>query len=129
MSGMGIELIYRAVASLAGLRVQALTAPEIVQRALSRECVLCDEALDLFCGMLGTTAGNLALTLGAQGGVYIGGGIVPRLGERFDQSSFRARFEAKGRYAQYLGSIPTFVITMAHPTLLGVAAILRQRLA
>ena len=68
MSGMGIELIYRAIAGLAGLKVEALSAPEIVRRASSRECPLCDEALDLFCGMLGTAAGNLALTLGGAGG-------------------------------------------------------------
>ncbi|RJX32638.1 MAG: glucokinase [Oxalobacter sp.] len=126
MSGMGIELIYRAVSVLSGVNRDPLAAPEIVRRALTHACPICDETLELFCGMLGTVAGNLALTLGAQGGIYIGGGIVPRLGERFDQSCFRQRFEAKGRYAQYLGGIPTFVITMAHPTLLGVSAILQE---
>jgi glucokinase len=52
--------------------------------------------LDLFCALLGGFAGNVALTLGSRGGVFIGGGIVPRLGERFFQSEFRRRFEAKG---------------------------------
>ena len=64
----------------------------------------------MFCGFLGSVAGDLALTLGARGGVYIGGGIVPRLGARFDESPFRARFEAKGRFASYLQRIPTWVI-------------------
>jgi len=64
--------------------------------------------LELFCGALGTAAGNLAITLGARGGVYIGGGIVPRLGNFFDRSNFRGRFEAKGRFSDYLAAIPTW---------------------
>lgn len=68
------------------------------------------EAVALFCGFLGSVAGNLALTLGARGGVYIGGGIVPRLGESFKDSPFRQRFEAKGRFSSYLRPIPTWVI-------------------
>jgi glucokinase len=79
--------------------------------------------------MLGTAAGNLAITLGATGGVYIGGGIVPRLGDLFMQSSFRQRFEAKGRFANYLAAIPTFLITAEYPAFLGVSAILSEKLS
>jgi glucokinase len=80
------------------------------------------EALTLFCALLGSVAGNLALTLGAHGGVYIGGGIVPRLGAWFDASPFRARFEAKGRFAPLLQGIPVWVITAdTSPALLGAA--------
>jgi glucokinase len=79
--------------------------------------------------MLGTVAGNLAVTLGAQGGIYIGGGIVPRLGERFAASSFRSRFEQKGRFAAYLAQVPTFVITADYPAFLGVSALLADKLA
>ena len=80
------------------------------------------EALTMFCAVLGTVAGNLALTLGAHGGVYVGGGIVPRLGAWFDSSPFRERFEAKGRYKSYLAAIPVWVITSAQsPALLGAA--------
>ena len=68
------------------------------------------QAVDMFCGFLGSVAGDLALTLGALGGIYIGGGIVPRMGERFDASPFRARFEDKGRFKTYLQKIPTWVI-------------------
>jgi len=71
--------------------------------------------------MLGSVAGNLALTLGAQGGVYIGGGIIPRLGDIFDRSPFRARFEAKGRFAAYLAEIPTYLMLSPTPALLGAA--------
>jgi len=76
----------------------------------------------MFCAMLGTVAGNLALSLGAQGGVYIAGGIVPKLGSRFAESAFRERFEAKGRMRPYLASIPTYVITHRLPAFLGCAA-------
>jgi glucokinase len=128
LSGAGVELIYRALSHRAG-RPDNLTAPEISRRALSGECALCDEVLEAFCGMLGTIAGNLAVTLGAQGGVYIGGGIVPRLGERFLQSSFRRRFEQKGRFSAYLAQVPTYVITAEYPAFLGVSAILSEKLA
>jgi glucokinase len=67
--------------------------------------------------------------LGAQGGVYIGGGIVPRLGERFHRSCFRRRFEQKGRLAGYLSQIPTYVITAAYPAFIGVSAVLAEKLS
>lgn len=128
LSGAGVELIYRALSERAG-RPGSLAAPEISRRALSGECALCDEVLEAFCGMLGTAAGNLAITLGAQGGVYIGGGIVPRLGERFDRSSFRRRFGQKGRFSGYLAQVPTYVITADYPAFLGVSAILSEKLS
>jgi glucokinase len=128
LSGVGIELIYRALAHHTGEPGLELGAPEIVRRALAAECALCDQVVEAFCGMLGTVAGNLAITLGAQGGIYIGGGIVPRLGERFAASSFRSRFEQKGRFVNYLAQVPTFVITAEYPAFLGVSAILAERL-
>ncbi len=129
LSGVGIELIYRALAHLAGRPDDKPGVAEIVRRALGQECALCDQAIETFCGMLGTVAGNLAITLGAQGGIYIGGGIVPRLGERFVQSSFRSRFEQKGRFVNYLAEVPTFIITAEYPAFLGVSAILADKLA
>ena len=78
----------------------------------------------MFCAALGTTAANLAITLGARGGLYIGGGIVPKLGDYFERSSFRARFEHKGRFSFYLAAIPTFVILAEYPALRGLAAAL-----
>lgn len=80
------------------------------------------EALQIFCAILGSVAGNLALTLGARGGVYVGGGIVPRLGAWFDGSPFRERFEAKGRFRGLLADIPVWVIMATQsPALLGAA--------
>jgi len=129
LSGVGIELIYRALVAQRGHAEPALAAPEIARRALAGECPLCDDAIEFFCTMLGTIAGNLGVTLGATGGIYIGGGIVPRLGERFDRSGFRPRFEEKGRFHQYLAAIPTYVITAEYPAFVGVSAILSERLA
>jgi glucokinase len=97
-------------------------AAEVTEAALSGRLPQAVETLDQFCALLGSVAGNLALTLGARGGVYIGGGIVPRLGDRFAQSPFRARFEAKGRFSAYLQAIPVWVITSAQsPALTGAA--------
>ena len=129
LSGAGIELLYRALASIQGQPDEGLDAATISTRALAGDCALCVQAIDVFCGMLGTVAGNLAITLGAQGGVYIGGGIVPRLGEHFDRSAFRQRFEQKGRFVSYLAQVPTFVITAEYPAFIGVSAILADRLA
>ncbi|MNS96912.1 Glucokinase [compost metagenome] len=106
-----------------------LPAAEITRRALAGESQLCDDVIEAFCCMLGTVAGNVAVTLGALGGIYIGGGIVPRLGARFDRSGFRARFERKGRFANYVSQVPTFVITAQYPAFLGASAILSEKLA
>ncbi len=129
LSGVGIELMYRALVAQRGHEEPVLSAPEIARRALTGECPLCDDVIEHFCTMLGTIAGNLGVTLGATGGIYIGGGIVPRLGERFDRSGFRARFEEKGRFHHYLAAIPTYVITAEYPAFVGVSAILSERLA
>ncbi len=123
LSGSGIELIYR---SLSG---QPLGAAEITRRALDGSCADCLRAVECFCAVLGTVAGNVALTLGATGGMYIGGGIVPRLGTLFAQSPFRARFEAKGRLGAYVARIPTYLITEEYPAFLGVSAMLAERMA
>jgi glucokinase len=80
------------------------------------------EAVGMFCAMLGTVAGNLALTLGSRGGVYIAGGIVPKLGALFDGELFRQRFEAKGRFAPAMARVPTVAVLHPHAGLLGAAA-------
>jgi len=129
LSGPGLELIYRALAERAGVRAAAgLSAPEITRRALAGSDAVCVETLDTFCAILGTAAANVAVTLGALSGIYIGGGIVPRLGTYFDRSPFRARFEDKGRFSAYLAQIPTWVITADDATFQGVSAILAAQL-
>jgi glucokinase len=128
LSGPGLELIHRALAARAGLAPPTLAAPEITRRALEDGEPLARETLDAFCAMLGTAAANLAVTLGALGGIYIGGGIVPRLGAYFDTSPFRARFEDKGRFSDYVKAIPTYVITAEQATFVGASAILAAQL-
>ncbi|MBK6595082.1 MAG: glucokinase [Burkholderiales bacterium] len=128
LSGSGIELIFRALTDRAGLPERVLDAPEITRLALDGTDVLCKETIDVFCSILGTAAANLAVSQGAFGGIYIGGGIVPRLGLYFDQSPFRARFEDKGRFTDYMKGIPSFVITATDATLVGAAVILASQL-
>ena len=123
LSGSGLEAIHRV---LCGAQ---LAAPEITARALAGSDAACRETVDQFCAVLGCVAGNVALTLGAGGGMYIGGGIVPRLGPLFDASPFRRRFEDKGRLQPWLARIPTWLITEDYPALRGVAAMLADRIA
>ena len=131
-SGPGLELIHAALSERDGRTAAGLSAPlaapEITRRALDDGDALCTETLEAFCAILGTAASNLAVTLGALGGVYIGGGIVPRLGEWFDRSPFRARFEDRGRFSGYVQAIPTFVVTAEHATFMGASAILAAQL-
>ena len=128
LSGRGLELIYRALCERAGAVPQALSAADVTTLALADGCALCVEAVDCFCAIFGSVTGNVAMTLGTLGGIYIGGGIVPRLGPLFAQSQFRRRFEDKGRLAGYLERVPTYVIIAEHPTFLGLSAILAQLL-
>jgi glucokinase len=126
-AGPGIEVIYRALAARDKKRV-TFDSSDVVKRALEGE-PLAAESVDVFCGILGTFAGNIAVTLGALGGIYIGGGVVPRLAGFFARSSFRERFEAKGRFEAYLQNVPTYVITAECPALLGVSAFLAEQLS
>ena len=127
LSGPGLVNLYQTLAELAGAKVESYTPAQISDRAIGEEEPLCRDALEMFCAMLGEMAGNLALTLGARGGVYLAGGIVPRLGARFAESRFRERFEGKGRFRGYLALIPTFVITAKEPAFLGLADILDRK--
>ena len=126
LSGPGLVNLYNGLAAVERLPAAQYTPAQITDPETGARDPLCREATAMFCAMLGTVAGNLALTLGAQGGIYIAGGIVPRLGRRFAESGFRERFEAKGRMRPYLAAIPTYVVT--HPLLafLGCAAALAQ---
>jgi glucokinase len=126
LSGPGLVNLYNALCELAGERAAPLTAAQITDMQVEQQEPHAAEAKAMFCAMLGTIAGNLALTIGARGGIYIAGGIVPKLGAAFAQSQFRARFEAKGRFSGYLAAIPTYVITHPSPALLGAAKLLQD---
>ncbi|MCP4662404.1 MAG: glucokinase [bacterium] len=119
LSGPGMVALYRALCRLAGREDEALEPREIVERADG--CPRCAETLQLFCAQLGAVAGDLALTLGARGGVFVGGGIVTRMGEAFRRDAFVRRFEAKGRLSDYLRRIPVRRIDHPSPALLGAA--------
>jgi glucokinase len=122
VSGQGIENLYEACCALAGVKPQALEAADISAHAIAGTDKQCGQAIDLFFSFLGTTAGNLALTLGAHGGVYIGGGITAKLGQLIEGSKLRERFEAKGRFHDYMTRIPLFVIDAKFPPALTGAA-------
>lgn len=121
LSGSGLVLLYEAHAEMASQKAEPLTPAEVNRRGLTGECPLCEAALHSFCLFMGTIAANLAVTVGAQGGLYIGGGIVPKLGDFFVRSGFRERFDAKGRYSDYMRRIPVFVIHAEYQALLGAS--------
>lgn len=115
ISGPGLALLHEL------LHGTGAVPPEELGRLATAGDPEAQASLESLFLFLGTIAANLALTMGAFGGVYIGGGIIPKHAERFASSGFRERFEAKGRYRDYLGSIPTYLITAEHPTLTGLA--------
>lgn len=121
LSGSGLEELYALLSVGRGQEAEPLRAEQISARGIAATCAICAEAMQLFCAVLGTVASNLALTVGARGGVYIGGGIVPRFGAYLAASAFRRRFEEKGRFASYLAAIPTYVIRVENPGLIGAA--------
>ena len=126
LSGPGIEALYRAVASIDGVSCRGdRTAAEIAHDAFTRSDPIAVEAVATFTGFLGSVAGDLALTLGARGGVYLAGGIVPGWGGRFDAARFLDRFRAKGRFRDWLSAVPVHVVTHPYPALAGAERLLR----
>lgn len=122
LSGPGLCNLYAAVCGLHGKPAEVLEPAQVLARAQACSDALCVEALAAFCSLLGSVAGDLALTLGARGGVYLGGGIAPRITQQLKDSLFRERFVAKGRFSSYLQAIPTLVIDSQVPAALIGAA-------
>lgn len=125
LSGPGLTTLHATLVALNGDLPMPLTPEEIAARAHDGSCEVSRETVALFCGWLGAVAGNVALTFGARGGVYIAGGIVPgwigSMPGLFDETLFRARFEAKGRLGPWMRKIPSFVVTRPDAALLGLA--------
>lgn len=121
ISGPGLVSIYGVLAEVAGKEPEVCRPEDVTERATAKEDSLCAEAVRLFTALLGSVAGDLVLTLGARGGLYIGGGIVRDLGSDFDVALFRDRFAAKGRLSSYLEPIPAYVVQHEYPALLGAA--------
>jgi glucokinase len=124
LSGDGIKTLFQTLAKIDGVVAPDLTASSIVERAISGSDSHCLEVIDIFCGVLGSFAGDLAMTLNSQGGVYIGGGIIPRIAKLLKDSSFRTRFEGKGRISSFIKNVPTYLIMTDRTALTGAASLL-----
>ena len=124
LSGVGLVNLYTALAELEGKTPEAVAPEDVTHKAMTGTCPICGTAVEMFCAMMGTVASDLALTVGSRGGVYIAGGIVPKLGKLFIESAFRRRFEDKGRFSDTLRAMPTQIIVHPTPALIGLAALL-----
>ena len=125
MSGQGLFDLYETVCEVRGV------APRLADQIAVTEAgnagdELAAETLDRFCGILGAVAGDLALTFGARGGVFISGGIAPRMSERLAKGTFRTRFEDKGRLSAFVEQIPTSLVLHPYPAIIGAARELEQ---
>jgi glucokinase len=120
LSGPGLENLYEALAAIDGVQTLNRDAASIMQVALDGSCAASRAALDLFCSLLGAVCGDLALTFGAHGGVYVAGGIVPRFIDHLARSDFRERFESKGRFESYLRDIPVRIIVKPDASFVGL---------
>ena len=120
VSGYGLCNLFRTIAALDGVDVPEDITPEQVAARAKDGCTVASEAMALFASLLGGAAGDLALTLGARGGVYVAGGIIPKWGDQFDLGLFRERFEAKGWFEPYVKDIPTKLIVADDPAFLGL---------
>jgi len=123
LSGVGLCNLYQAIAKLEAARVASLTPAQVTAGAFDGSCPMCREAVDMFCALLGAVAGDLALMFGARGGIFIGGGIVPRFVDYVTRSGFRRQFENKGRLQSYLARIPVRVIMHSNPAFTGLLSL------
>ena len=125
LSGQGLYDLYRALADTRGQAAPLPDEMKVTAAGLAGD-PLAGETLDRFAGILGAVAGDLALTFGARGGVYVTGGIAPRIADRLAQGPFRARFEDKGRLSEYVALIPTYLVLHPYPAIIGAARELAQ---
>ena len=129
LSGSGLDNLYSALAAVDGVAAPDRNAAGITSAALDGSCSISRAALDMFCSLLGSVAGNLALTFCAQGGVFIVGGIVSRFADRLVESNFRTQFESKGRYQSYLRNIPIHIIINPDSSFIGLKAFFERKMA
>jgi glucokinase len=121
LSGKGILNIYKSLCALESVDIAFDKPADIVAAALEGEDSIALQTLNMFCEGMGSAAGNLALTLGAKGGIYIAGGVVPKFQDFFMKSDFRLKFEDKGRFVNYLKPIPVYLVTRNNLGLIGAA--------
>jgi glucokinase len=126
LSGSGLFDLYQALGDIKGAPGNLADEVAVTQSGVSGGDPLASETLDRFCGIMGSVAGDLALSFGARGGVFVSGGIAPRMAERLAKGSFRTRFEDKGRLSDYLSEIPTNLVLHPYPAIVGAARQLEQ---
>jgi glucokinase len=129
LSGPGLADLYYCLCILRGIKARPIKdSRQVTQAAFEEDPTdpVCMGAFNLFCSMLGTVAGNVALTFGAKGGLFISGGILPRYSDRLMASPFRARFESKGRLSAYVSNIPTYLVLHRAPALQGLVDLLTK---
>ena len=125
LSGPGLFDLYRALADIEGVNAELPDDKGVIEAANAGE-TLAAAAADRFCAIMGSVAGDLALTFGARGGVYVSGGLAPRIADRLVASQFRARFEDKGRLAPFVAQIPTSLVLHPYPAIVGASRELAQ---
>jgi glucokinase len=125
LSGPGLYDLYRALAEIEGVNAE-LPDDKSVVAAANEGDRMAAAAADRFCAIMGSVAGDLALTFGARGGVFVSGGLAPRLADRLASGIFRDRFEDKGRLAPYVAQIPTSLVLHPYPAIVGAARALAQ---
>jgi glucokinase len=125
LSGPGLFELYRALAEIEGVNAEIVDDRGLIEAAGAGDR-LAGAAADRFCAILGSVAGDLALSFGARGGVFVSGGLAPRLADRLASSEFRARFEDKGRLTSYVRQIPTSLVLHPYPAIVGAARALAQ---
>jgi len=127
LCGPGMETLFAALGAINGSSETGNpTAPDIARMAQDGSSPLAAETIEVFTGLLGSVAGDLALTLGAKGGIYLAGGILPRWGDLLDTRLLRHRFEAKGRFKAYLAPIPIHLVTARDVALVGLTVLARR---
>jgi glucokinase len=126
LSGPGLYALYRGLADVRGVAADLKDEKEVMAAGQAGGDLLADEALDRFCEILGSVAGDIALTCGARGGVYVSGGMAPRMADRLAAGGFRRRFEDKGRLSDYTRDIPTHLVVHPFAALVGAARVLEQ---
>lgn len=127
LSGAGLADIYAALSEAEGLGPARLTPGEVTEAALRKDDAIAVAAVDAFCAALGGFASDVAVITGARGGVFLGGGILPRIVDLLTASDFAARFRAKGPMSGYVADVPVKLILSDAAALLGAAAIATER--
>ena len=127
ISGRGLPVLHQALAGLRGRVAESLSTKEIADRAMKESDEVCGEAVSVFCAMLSSFAGDLALCFGARGGVYLGGGLLPKINTYLLKADFAARFRSKGIMSKVLKEIPVFLVTSEAASLLGASFWYRKK--